>query len=175
MGFISCFSVVYWNITVDYISIIYCLKQWDYQNYNFTVWKMLARSNVNFKAQRQRHSEPIMSDVMISTSKKQRIWRQFELCVAFMWIKLRFLHEMKWKIVVVFAKYLYNFTRENQRNIFSLVASPHVKILLLLFTRWNYNSIFSKKQQLSSISYFHMYLDLYYTSIFKIYIVILFY
>ena len=49
--FISCLSIVYWNITMDYILIIYCLKQWNYQN-------LVARFNVNFNTERKQHREP---------------------------------------------------------------------------------------------------------------------
>ena len=51
LGFISCLSIVYWNITMDFILIIYCLKQWNYQN-------LVARFNVNFNTERKQHREP---------------------------------------------------------------------------------------------------------------------
>ena len=49
--FLSCLSIVYWNITIDYILIIYCLKQLVYQS-------LVARSSVNYNTERKPHREP---------------------------------------------------------------------------------------------------------------------
>ena len=51
LTFSSCLSIVYWKITMDYILINYCLKQWNYQN-------LVARFDGNINTECKQHREP---------------------------------------------------------------------------------------------------------------------